>query len=136
MFPLCHQRLPIFNSRDGLGNISTRHPELDVDSGLTQSHPQLEISDRTGVEVAFDLIQSHPARTITYLALGPLTTLAHLVRIKGEQFRERIGRIVSMGGALDVPGNTSPVAECASRRMQLYSYLYTAQLIFLLIPTL
>lgn len=25
---------------------------------------------------------------------------------------ERIGRIVCMGGALDVPGNTSPMAEC------------------------
>lgn len=100
-----------FHGRDGLGNISTRHPELDVDSTVIQSHPQLEISDRTGVEVAFDLIESHATRTITYLALGPLTTLAHLVRTKGEQFRERIGRIVSMGGALDVPGNTSPMAE-------------------------
>jgi inosine-uridine nucleoside N-ribohydrolase len=26
--------------------------------------------------------------------------------------RDRIGRVVCMGGALDVPGNTSPVAEC------------------------
>jgi len=26
--------------------------------------------------------------------------------------RQRIGRIVCMGGALDVPGNITPTAEC------------------------
>ena len=53
-----------------------------------------------------------PARAITYIALGPLTNLALAARQDPALCRERIGRIVVMGGALDVPGNTSPVAEC------------------------
>jgi len=34
-----------------------------------------------------------------------------MMKKDGDMVRERIGRIISMGGALDVPGNTSPVAE-------------------------
>ena len=35
-----------------------------------------------------------------------------MMRSDGDLVRSKIGRIVCMGGALDVPGNTSPVAEC------------------------
>ena len=64
------------------------------------------------MEVALDLIKSEPERSISYLALGPLTNLAKLMRLDRDAVRSRIGRVVCMGGALDVPGNTSPVAEC------------------------
>lgn len=58
-----------------------------------------------------ELIRSHPSRSITYIVLGPLTNLARMVRKDGELIRGKIGRIICMGGALDVPGNTSPTAE-------------------------
>jgi len=35
-----------------------------------------------------------------------------MMRKESRLITERIGRVISMGGALDVPGNTSPVAEC------------------------
>jgi inosine-uridine nucleoside N-ribohydrolase len=35
-----------------------------------------------------------------------------MMRKDGDMIHERIGRVVIMGGALDVPGNTTPVAEC------------------------
>ncbi|KAJ7874718.1 Inosine/uridine-preferring nucleoside hydrolase domain-containing protein [Mycena olivaceomarginata] len=92
---------------DGLTGISERHPELDVESSDSQ-HPQLTITDLSGVEVASQLIQNRPARTVTYIALGPLTDLAWLMNDNATLVRDRIGRIVCMGGALDVPGNTSP----------------------------
>lgn len=41
-----------------------------------------------------------------------MTNLLHMMRKDGDMIRERIGRVVIMGGALDVPGNTTPVAEC------------------------
>lgn len=69
-------------------------------------------SDKSGVDVDFDILNSEPERSVTYIALGPLTTLAQLARAHGEVLRAKIGRIACMGGALDVPGNTSPVAEC------------------------
>ncbi|KAJ7647592.1 nucleoside hydrolase [Roridomyces roridus] len=96
-----------FHGRDGLGEITERHPELDVQDQL----PQLILSDSTGSQVAAELIRTRAPRTITYIALGPLTDLAQLMAEHGDLVRDRIGRIVCMGGALDVPGNTSPVAE-------------------------
>ena len=62
--------------------------------------------------MALDILSSEPERTVTYIALGPLTTLAQIAQAHGDVLRSRIGRIACMGGALDVPGNTSPVAEC------------------------
>lgn len=59
------------------------------------------------------LLREHAPRSVTYIALGPLTNLAQTLRTDGECVRERIGRVVIMGGALDVPGNTTPSAECA-----------------------
>ncbi|KAJ7668429.1 Inosine/uridine-preferring nucleoside hydrolase domain-containing protein [Mycena polygramma] len=99
-----------FHGRDGLGAISERHPELDV-GGDNSQHPQLTITDKSGSEVASELIRSRPARSITYVVLGPLTDLARLMDDDAALVRNKIGRIVCMGGALDVPGNTSPVAE-------------------------
>ncbi|KAI0775682.1 nucleoside hydrolase [Trametes elegans] len=100
-----------FHGRDGLGDITLRHPDLNVGDDNPCEHPQLSFTDRSGVEVALDLIKSEPARTISYLALGPLTNLAKLLRLDRGTVCNRIGRVVCMGGALDVPGNTSPVAE-------------------------
>ncbi|KAH9935513.1 nucleoside hydrolase [Fomitopsis serialis] len=99
-----------FHGRDGLGDMDQRHPDLSVEVS-TAEHSHLLLTDRPGVEVALDLIESEPSRSITYVALGPLTNLAQLLRLGGDSVRDRIGRVVCMGGALDVPGNTSPVAE-------------------------
>jgi inosine-uridine nucleoside N-ribohydrolase len=76
-------------------------------------HPLLEISNHPAHEVVLDLLREYPARSITYIALGPLTDLAQMLRTDGACVRERIGRVVIMGGALDVPGNATPSAECA-----------------------
>ncbi|KAF7298143.1 IU-nuc-hydro domain-containing protein [Mycena chlorophos] len=96
-----------FHGRDGLGAITERHPELTAEAG----YPFLTLTDKSGEEVVRDLLESHPARTITYIALGPLTDLARIMETYSALVHERIGRIVCMGGALDVPGNTTPVAE-------------------------
>ena len=73
----------------------------------------LRPTDKSGTDVALELLKVYPARSITYVALGPLTNLAQMMRLDRNTVCDRIGRIISMGGALDVPGNTSPVAECA-----------------------
>lgn len=96
-----------------MGDISTRHPELLAalaENG--QEHPQLQVSSRSAVDVALDLIRSEPDKSITYIALGPLTDLLGMLKKDPALVKERLGRVVCMGGALDVPGNSSPVAEC------------------------
>jgi inosine-uridine nucleoside N-ribohydrolase len=77
-----------------------------------QTHSQLEISIKSGVDVALELIRAEEKRSITYIALGPLTNLALMLRKDPGIVRDRLGLVSCMGGALDVPGNTSPVAEC------------------------
>lgn len=101
-------------SRDGLSDISNRHPDLNLRppfQDLSQ-HPRLQATNKSGPELTIDLLRSHPPRSITYIALGPLTSLAQAVRLDSSVFNDKIGRIVCMGGAVDVPGNTTPVAEC------------------------
>lgn len=98
---------------DGLGDIATRHPDLQAafaENG--RQHPQLEISSRSAIDVALDLIRSEPDQSITYIALGPLTDLSRMLEKDPALVKDRLGRIVCMGGALDVPGNSTPVAEC------------------------
>jgi hypothetical protein len=101
--------------RDGLGNIKDRHPELDVDISEASNSPYFDISSRSSSVVIRDILQSRPARSVCYIALGPLTNLALALRGNKMLLQQRIGRIVAMGGALDVPGNTTPVAECKCR---------------------
>ncbi|KAI0093232.1 nucleoside hydrolase [Irpex rosettiformis] len=100
-----------FHGRDGLGGISERYKEFDVFPNNPELYPNLIFSEKSGVEVAHDVLSSEPERTVTYIVLGPLTTLAQVARAHGDLLRNRIGRVACMGGALDVPGNTSPVAE-------------------------
>ncbi|TFY76348.1 hypothetical protein EWM64_g7659, partial [Hericium alpestre] len=102
-----------FHGRDGLGNMSEVHPDLNVPQSVidSPSHPQLQPDSRPAHEASLALLREFPAREITYLPLGPMTNLALMMRSDAKTVRERIGRVVAMGGALDVPGNTSPVAE-------------------------
>ncbi|KAF8813675.1 nucleoside hydrolase [Phlegmacium glaucopus] len=103
-------RAEYFHGQDGLGDITDRHPEISLEA-QPDIHPYLDVTSRSGVDVALDILQSRPPRSVTYIALGPLTNLALMMRKDSKLVTERIGRIVCMGGALDVPGNTTPTAE-------------------------
>ncbi|KAJ3511224.1 hypothetical protein NLJ89_g4228 [Agrocybe chaxingu] len=81
-----------FHGRDGLGDIDIRHPELSLEAPL-DTHSYFQLSSQSGAGIALDILRSYPARSVTYIALGPLTNLALMMREN------------------NVPGNTSPVAE-------------------------
>jgi purine nucleosidase len=49
-------------------------------------------------------------RELTIVALGPLTNLALALKADAAALA-RVGRVVAMGGAVDVPGNVTPTAE-------------------------
>jgi inosine-uridine nucleoside N-ribohydrolase len=63
----------------------------------------------SAAEALVSLARTHAER-LTLIALGPLTNLALALRLDADALR-RIGRVVMMAGAVDVPGNASPDAE-------------------------
>ncbi|KAF8842987.1 nucleoside hydrolase [Paxillus ammoniavirescens] len=108
-----HHFARYFHGRDGLGGITERHPDLNVCSvdKADDFKANFVPTTKSGVEVALELLNTWPKRSITYIVLGPPTNLALLNREHHQIVKDRIGRVILMGGAIDVPGNTSPVAE-------------------------
>ncbi|MBI3579559.1 MAG: nucleoside hydrolase, partial [Ignavibacteriales bacterium] len=87
---------PEVHGNDGLGNISSGKQAKQKTS-------------RTAVKVILDSCNQW-GKKLTIVAIGPLTNLAQAWK-KDSKSLAKVGRIVSMGGAFRVPGNTGPVAE-------------------------
>ena len=83
---------------DGLGGNANSLPE-----------PSTTPTDEPAHELLTRLPLEHPGE-ITLVTTGPLTNIALALRANPDALAS-YARIVSMGGALDVPGNTGPVAE-------------------------
>src|SRR5437899_6215094 len=86
-----------YHGEDGLGDLAnwpeTPKPPLEPDA----------------VSVIIDQAR-RSQRLLTLVALGPLTNLALTLKADAGAV-SLIGRIVAMGGAVDVPGNFTPTAE-------------------------
>ena len=104
------RKSPIFahqvHGDDGLGNLDRL---LDSNGRPCYPEPKVEISKRTAVDEIFYQL-SAASQPITIIALGPLTNIAAAIK-KGPQHMQAVKRIVLMGGAIQVPGNITPVAE-------------------------
>jgi inosine-uridine nucleoside N-ribohydrolase len=79
---------------DGLGNASKHLPRVKI--------PKISLSSDELLEKY--LKKDHTAQVLTF---GPLTNIARLL----ENNAVEPSRIISMGGAVRVPGNVTPVAE-------------------------
>jgi purine nucleosidase len=83
---------------DGLGGRSGSLPE-----------PRSRATGEPAVEVLTRIPLEHPGE-VTLVTTGPLTNVALALRQDPDALAA-YERIISMGGAFDVPGNTGPVAE-------------------------
>jgi inosine-uridine nucleoside N-ribohydrolase len=95
-------RLPLVKAsevhgKDGLGDVPGFLPR-----SRTLPHPR-------AVEIILRCCAEYGSR-LTIIAIGPLTNLA-LAWKKNPRIMRKVGRIVTMGGAIRVAGNTGPVAE-------------------------
>lgn len=121
---------------DGLSNIVETHPEFNLPSSYV--HPRLEVSPDSSASVILQTLAKEESGTVTIVALGPRESLqnrelegrssrAHLfpcpvspvtnIALAHQQDPvtfSRVKRVLWMGAALDVPGNTSPTAEVRS----------------------
>ncbi|MCC7006272.1 MAG: nucleoside hydrolase [Ottowia sp.] len=68
-----------------------------------------KVQDQHAVDFIIESVKRYP-HEITILAIGPVTNLALAVR-KSPEIVPLIKQIIYMGGAVDVPGNTTPLAE-------------------------
>jgi inosine-uridine nucleoside N-ribohydrolase len=79
-------------------------------------------SDTTALDTpsAAELLLETLEPGVTLLTLGPLTNIAEAMRADGD-LADRIGSIVVMGGAIDVPGNvTDPSLDAAHSEWNVY----------------
>ena len=86
-----------YHGADGLGDVAGWAPV------------NIDVVPHDGVQVLLTAARRY-GPDLTVIALGPLTNVALAVRGDAEAMR-RVGRVVSMGGAVDVPGNVTPTAE-------------------------
>ncbi|UQZ83483.1 Pyrimidine-specific ribonucleoside hydrolase RihA [Paenibacillus konkukensis] len=85
-----------FHGTDGLGNTAVREPERAA-------------ADMHAVDFIIAQAREH-GRELTLVTTAPLTNLALAIR-KAPDIVGRIGRVVTMGGAVATPGNASKFAE-------------------------
>ena len=86
-----------YHGHDGLGNVG----------GWPEPPPQL--AEGQAVDVLLEAARRHRRRMIL-IAIGPLTNVALALDREADAMR-LIGRVIVMGGAVDVPGNVTPDAE-------------------------
>ncbi|BDC44481.1 nucleoside hydrolase [Paraburkholderia terrae] len=106
------QELARFPSGDGyLGAWSTPEPTSDAqlvappDGFATHT----KVQRKSAVDFIVDSVKANPNQ-VTILAIGPLTNIALAAR-QHPEIVPMIKQIVYMGGAIDVPGNTTATAE-------------------------
>jgi len=68
-----------------------------------------KLRNESAAQFIIDSVKRNP-HEVTLLAVGPLTNLALAIRTAPE-IVPLIKRIVYMGGAMEIPGNTTPAAE-------------------------
>jgi inosine-uridine nucleoside N-ribohydrolase len=86
-----------YHGGDGLGDVG----------GWPAPPARIAVGDAPGLLV--DLARRHGSRLVL-LALGPLTNVAQALA-RDRAVMRTVGRVVVMGGAVEVPGNVTPSAE-------------------------
>lgn len=87
-------------------------PETHGDAGIGYAHlpePVTQLHAGHGVDVLIETLLAAPGE-FTVVAIGPLTNLAMAIR-REPAVVSAIDELIIMGGAIDFPGNTTPLAE-------------------------
>lgn len=100
--PLPHSEL--VHGDDGIGNC---YPATAVELNKSAKHASLHAL--SAADYIIDQARAQPGE-ITLIAVGPLTNVA-LALAKEPQLPKLVKQLIVMGGAVDEPGNVTPLAE-------------------------
>lgn len=106
------EEIRLFGYGEGyLGSFAYEEPASwkDVYVSRYKQEPTIEPADMHAVNFMIEQVKRYP-HEVTVLAIGPCCNLAMAVRMAPEII-PLIKRVVYMGGAFTVPGNTTPAAE-------------------------
>ena len=94
-----------------LGAYARPRPDsyLKLDREPAIGYPTSKPADEHAVDFIVRAVKAHP-NEVTLFALGPPTNIALAIR-KNPEIVPLVKRVVYMGGAVDVPGNSTPAAE-------------------------
>lgn len=101
----------IYGNSEYLGSYSRQRPEsiLNIEEEPYGGYAQLQPSSEHAVDFIVRQVLENP-NEVTLFVLGPPTNIALAVR-KNPEIVPLIKRVIYMGGAIDIPGNTTPAAE-------------------------
>lgn len=111
-FATIQSELAQFPGGDGyLGAWNSPEPKSDADLVAPPDGfaTQTKLQSKSAVDFIVDSVKQYPGE-VTILAIGPLTNIALATR-QHPEIVPMIKQIIYMGGAIDVPGNTTPTAE-------------------------
>ncbi|MBS7629712.1 nucleoside hydrolase [Candidatus Bathyarchaeota archaeon] len=90
-----------YHGPDGLGDTEHLFQNLRIEELMEATYP--------GIELMIKTIMNN-IRPVTLITTGPLTNLAKAISTE-PRIIPKVERVVSMGGAIAVPGNITPYAE-------------------------
>jgi inosine-uridine nucleoside N-ribohydrolase len=101
----------LWGKSEYLGAYGRPRPEsyLALDREPAIGYPTSKPSSEHAVDFIVRAVKAHPNQ-VTLFALGPATNIALAIR-KNPEIVPLVKRVYYMGGAVDVPGNSSPSAE-------------------------
>lgn len=111
-----------FHGQDGLGNVHKLAPKFTAPEEWVNLYGEqqkgeyapgdlpFKVSKRPSYELILDVLREEEDDSVIIVAIGPLMNLAKAAEIDPTTF-SRVKHIVSMGGALAIPGNVTPYAE-------------------------
>jgi inosine-uridine nucleoside N-ribohydrolase len=101
----------LFGNSQYIGSLARPRPESyqDLATPPYGGYPKLKPSTDAAAAFIAKQVRAHP-HEVTIFALGPATNIALAVRTYPD-IVPLVKEVIYMGGAIDIPGNTTPAAE-------------------------
>ncbi|MDF2679449.1 MAG: nucleoside hydrolase [Brevibacillus sp.] len=101
----------LYGNSEYLGAFARNRPEsyLKLNKEPYGGYPKTKPSNQHAVDFIVEQVKKNP-NEVTLFVIGPATNVALAVK-KNPEIVPLVKQVIYMGGAIDIPGNTTPAAE-------------------------